>query len=103
MRNTLNMTSLDGALLRLMKELNDLRGKRDALDSQITELEGEVRERLRESLGVDAAGRILGGLIDRVGDAAGRVGSTVGDAAGRVGSTVADKVGEVTGHGGRND
>ena len=82
------------SLEKIIGDLNALRRQRDDLDAQIGELEGEVRERMHESLGADNAGRIFGGLLKGIGDTAQRVGSTVGDTAQRVGSAVSDRLSE---------
>ncbi len=82
------------SLEKVLGDLNTLRRRREALDAEITELESEVRDRMHETLGADHAGRIFGGLVARLGDAAQRVGSTVGDTAQRVTSAVGDRAAE---------
>ncbi len=46
-------------LERVIAQLNDLRQRRDALDSQISDLEDELRDRLNEQLGAMHTGRIF--------------------------------------------
>ncbi|HUS16202.1 MAG TPA: hypothetical protein VM536_14485 [Chloroflexia bacterium] len=102
----------------IIKDLNALRKQREGLDRRIEALEGELRGRMHLQLGQDHAGRIFGGVVRSLGEAAGRVtevagqvGDRVGDAAGRVGDTaqrvtsavgerVGDVAGRVTGNGG---
>jgi len=81
---------------KVITELNNLRRRRDDLDAEIQALEGEVRDRMHQSLGQEHAGRIFGGTAQGIGDAAQRAGSALGDAAGRVTSAVADRVGDLT-------
>jgi tetrahydromethanopterin S-methyltransferase subunit G len=83
-------------LERVIGDLNGLRKRRDDLDAEIEQLESEVRERMHQQLGPDHAGRIFGGLLNRLGDTAQAVGSKVGDTAQAVGSKVGDTVEGVT-------
>jgi hypothetical protein len=85
-------TSKNRSLELVIGELNELRKQRDALDSQIDDLESELRDRMREQLGPDQAGRIFGNLLSHASDMAGRVTSTVSDTAGRVSATVSDTI-----------
>jgi len=87
------------SLEKVIGDLNGLRRQREDLDAQISELEGEVRDRMHETMGADHAGRIFGGLLKGIGDTAQRVGSTVGDTAQRVGTAVGDRISETRGGG----
>jgi hypothetical protein len=80
---------------KVITELNNLRRRRDDLDAEIQALEGEVRDRMHQSLGQEHAGRIFGGVPQGIGDAAHRAGSALGDAAGRAASAVGDRVGDL--------
>jgi hypothetical protein len=84
------------SLERVISDLNRLRRRRDDLDAEIEQLEGEVRERMHQQLGADHAGRIFGGALNRLGDTAQAVGSRVGDTVQAVASRAGDAVEGVT-------
>ena len=84
------------SLERVITDLNNLRRRRDDLDAEIEQLESEVRERMHQQLGADHAGRIFGGMLNRLGDTAQAVGSKVGDTAQAVVSRAGDAVEGVT-------
>jgi len=84
------------SLERVITDLNGLRKRRDDLDAEIEQLESEVRDRMHQQLGSENAGRIFGGLLNRLGDTAQAVGSKVGDTAQAVASRAGDTVEGVT-------
>ena len=84
------------SLERVITDLNGLRRRRDDLDAEIAQLESEVRDRMHQQLGPENAGRIFGGLLNRLGDTAQAVGSKVGDTAQAVASRAGDTVESVT-------
>lgn len=84
------------SLERIIGDLNTLRRRRDDLDAEIEQLESEVRDRMHQQLGPDHAGRIFGGMLNRLGDTAQAVGSKVGDTAQAVASRASDAVEGVT-------
>jgi hypothetical protein len=84
------------ALDRIIGDLNTLRRRRDDLDAEIEQLESEVRERMHQQLGADHAGRIFGGMLNRLGDTAQAVGNKVGDTAQAMASRAGDAVEGVT-------
>jgi hypothetical protein len=79
-------------LERIITDLNNLRRRRDDLDGEIEQLESEVRDRMHQQLGPEHAGRIFGGLLNRLGDTAQAVGGKVGDTAQAVASRAGDAV-----------
>ena len=83
------------SLERVITDLNGLRRRRDDLDAEIAQLESEVRDRMHQQLGPENAGRIFGGLLNRLGDTAQAVGSKVGDTAQAVASRAGDTVDSV--------
>ena len=84
------------SLERVIGDLNNLRRRRDDLDAEIEQLESEVRDRMHQQLGPETAGRIFGGMLNRVGDTAQTLGSRVSDTAQAVASRAGDAVEGVT-------